>query len=126
MPGCGIPGSKIHLRHQPTAKDIAMWIGIGGHRDDADNWFMLRGSLAGHGRRISYDFMGTNTQFFLQALPTSSSFVGRQAGGIDRHRMTALYADDGVQKNPALVAAAAETGQNIPRPVLGREGKTIT
>lgn len=98
MPGCGIPGSKIHLRHQPTAKDIAMWIGIGGHRDDADNWFMLRGSLAGHGRRISYDFMGTNTQFFLQALPTSSSFVGRQAGGIDRHRMTALYADDGVQK----------------------------
>jgi hypothetical protein len=50
---CCVSGRQIHLRHQPTAENVACRIGVGRHRDGADH----RGSLgaAAWGLAITYD-----------------------------------------------------------------------
>ena len=42
--------SKVHLRHEPTAKNIAVRIGIGRHRHGPECWHRAGRTTATHGR----------------------------------------------------------------------------
>ena len=73
-PGCRISGSQVHLRHQPTAEDVAGRIGVRGHRNGSNDRLFV-GAVRFHWIPLNIG-LGLVQALVLRRVPTE--VAGRQ------------------------------------------------
>jgi hypothetical protein len=78
---CDATRGEIHLRHQPTAKDISGWIGIGRHCDGADDWHCACTELTSRHDRYFDSNYALPEPAFIERIPPPTA---ARSGGLVR------------------------------------------